>query len=173
MVTQKITFKASKNMAIDPTSQAGRKFSMVQLRSTHYWQRLACVDGLVKALLTNAPWMAKSFFLLYKLNMVKTKRKKQPRQWTVYILRCSDGSFYTGVTNNIEKRLICHNRGRASKYTRSRTPVTLLARSCKMNKSEALRLEMNIKKTPKAEKLAYLESSAPANRIPSSELPGL
>ena len=81
----------------------------------------------------------------------------------VYILRCSDGSFYTGVTNDLEKRLTGHGRGTASKYTRSRRPVTLLATSVEMNKGEALRLEIKIKKMPKAEKVACLESSRSRN----------
>ena len=77
----------------------------------------------------------------------------------VYILRCSDGSFYTGVTNGLEKRLKGHGRGTASKYTRSRRPVTLLATSVEMNKSEAMRLEIKIKKMPKTKKVACLKSN--------------
>lgn len=84
----------------------------------------------------------------------------------VYILRCSDGSFYTGVTKSLEKRLMGHDRGTASKYTRSRRPLTLLATIVEMNKGEALRLEIKIKKMPKAKKVACLKSSWLGNEDP-------
>jgi putative endonuclease len=90
---------------------------------------------------------------------MKSKDEQKPESWMVYILRCSDGSFYTGTTNGLEKRLISHNRGTASKYTRSRKPVALLATSAEMSRSEALRLEIKIKKMPKAKKIAFLKSS--------------
>jgi len=89
-----------------------------------------------------------------------TSKNEQKRSaWRVYILCCADGSFYTGATNRLEKRLLDHNRGTASKYTRSRRPVTLLATSDKMNQSEALRLEIRIKKMPKAKKIAGLQAA--------------
>lgn len=81
----------------------------------------------------------------------------------VYILSCSDGSFYTGITNSLEKRLTDHNRGTASKYTRSRRPVTLLATSAGMSRGEALRLEIKIKKLPKTKKIAFLKSTCSEN----------
>jgi putative endonuclease len=90
---------------------------------------------------------------------MKAKREGLQQEWVVYILSCSDGSFYTGITNNIEKRLIGHNRGTASKYTRSRRPVILLTTSAAMDKGEALSLEIKIKKMPKAEKVACLKNS--------------
>ena len=101
--------------------------------------------------------------VLYKFILMKLKDKQRHQGWTVYILRCSDGSFYTGVTNGLEKRLMGHGRGTASKYTRSRRPVTLLATSVEMNKGEALRLEIKIKKMPKAKKVACLKSSRSGN----------
>lgn len=96
--------------------------------------------------------------------MIKIRRKKRPHQWMVYILCCSDGSFYTGATNNLEKRLLCHNRGTASKYTRSRGPATLLATSAEMSKSQALRLEMKIKKMPRTGKIAGLKCHCPQSK---------
>jgi putative endonuclease len=104
------------------------------------------------------------FPVLYKFILMKLKDKQRHQGWTVYILRCSDGSFYTGVTNGLEKRLMGHGRGTASKYTRSRRPVTLLATSVEMNKGEALRLEIKIKKMPKAKKVACLKSSRSGNK---------
>ena len=79
--------------------------------------------------------------------------------WVVYILRCSDNTLYTGITNNIEKRLITHNKGTASRYTRARLPVKLMAASKCMPKAAALRLEIKIKKQPKGRKLGALATN--------------
>jgi putative endonuclease len=68
--------------------------------------------------------------------------------WVVYLLRCADRSLYCGITNNLEKRLATHNLGKGAKYTRSRTPVALVGTRFNMTKSEALKLEHRIKKTP-------------------------
>ena len=96
--------------------------------------------------------------VLYALFRMQPKNKQKHNLWRVYILCCADGTFYTGATNCIEKRLMEHNRGKASKYTRSRRPVTLRAISADMSRGEALRLEMKIKKLPKAKKTACLEN---------------
>ena len=77
--------------------------------------------------------------------------------WVVYILCCSDGKLYTGVTNNIENRINAHNAGEASKFTRARLPVKLLAVSRFMSKEDAYRLEYRIKKLPKDKKLPALK----------------
>ena len=97
---------------------------------------------------------------------MKSKDEQGQQAWNVYILCCSDGSFYTGATNCLEKRLKGHNQGTASKYTRSRRPVSLLATSVKMNKSDALRLEIKIKKLPKTKKMACLKNSRPGRTNP-------
>ncbi len=69
-----------------------------------------------------------------------------------YILRCSDGTLYTGWTNNLKKRLQAHNNGHASKYTRSRRPVTLAYAERHSTKQEAMRREAEIKKLPRKAK---------------------
>lgn len=74
------------------------------------------------------------------------------RAW-VYILRCSDGTLYTGWTNNIEKRLAAHNKGTASKYTRGRRPVELIFKEEFMTKEEAMSREVKIKSLKRGEKL--------------------
>lgn len=76
--------------------------------------------------------------------------------WIVYLIRCKDDSIYCGVTNNIEKRLVSHNSGRGSKYTRSRSPVVLLLTSKGMSRSEALKLECRVKKQKAKAKVDYL-----------------
>ena len=65
--------------------------------------------------------------------------------WVLYILQCSDGTLYTGVTNNLERRLARHGDGRASRYTRSRRPVRLVYRESVRSRSQALRRECSIK----------------------------
>ena len=69
-----------------------------------------------------------------------------------YILKCSDGSFYTGWTNDIEKRVTDHNEGRGAKYTRGRTPVELVYYETFQTKEEAMRREYAIKHLSKIEK---------------------
>jgi putative endonuclease len=91
---------------------------------------------------------------------MKIKKALINKEWVVYILRCSDDTLYTGITNNFEKRLIAHNRGLASKYTRARLPVVLSAVSNPMTRTEALRLEMRIKKLAKGKKIATLNKYA-------------
>ena len=85
-----------------------------------------------------------------------------PKTWVVYLVRCSDGSLYCGVTNDMAKRLIAHNSGRGAKYTRSRQPVTPVAVSPGMSKREALQLEYRVKQQPAAGKVKEL--TAPDER---------
>ena len=72
--------------------------------------------------------------------------------WYVYILRCRDDSYYTGITTNLERRVRQHNTGTASKYTRSRLPVTLVHHTAVANRSVASRMEAGIKKLSRSEK---------------------
>ena len=81
--------------------------------------------------------------------------------WVVYLLRCADGSLYCGVTNDLKKRLRVHNLGKGAKYTRSRTPVELVATSQKMAKDDAFRFEYRIKQLPVAMKVTELKSGQP------------
>jgi putative endonuclease len=72
--------------------------------------------------------------------------------WVVYLLKCADGTFYCGVTNDLKKRLVMHNEGRASKFTRGRLPARLWAVSGFLSKSDAMRNEYMVKQLPKSEK---------------------
>jgi putative endonuclease len=81
------------------------------------------------------------------------------KSWLTYLLLCADGKIYCGVTNDMKKRLDAHNRGIASRFTRARLPVTLMATSRAMGKAEAFRLEYRIKRLPKNKKLASLTSA--------------
>ncbi len=66
-------------------------------------------------------------------------------EWFLYILQCQDGSFYTGVTNDLQRRLKMHNDGRASRYTRSRRPVKLLYQEVYASRAQVLVREYAIK----------------------------
>lgn len=75
----------------------------------------------------------------------------------VYILRCADGTLYTGCTNELSRRLAAHNAGKGAKYTRSRRPVELVYREEVPDKSAALRREAAIKGLSRGEKLALIQ----------------
>ncbi len=79
--------------------------------------------------------------------------------WLLYLLRCSDGSLYTGITNDLPKRLKAHDSGKASRYTRSRLPVTLAYTEPHRSKSSALKREVAIKKLRRFEKLRLVAGS--------------
>lgn len=78
--------------------------------------------------------------------------------WYVYILKCSDGTLYTGSTNDLEHRLRTHNSGRGAKYTRSRLPVELCYSEEVPDKSSALRREIAIKALTRDKKLELIGS---------------
>ncbi len=72
--------------------------------------------------------------------------------WFVYMVRCADGSLYTGIARDVAARIASHNAGRGAKYTRGRGPLALCAvRRCSC-KGEALRLELAVKALPRPEK---------------------
>ena len=85
-----------------------------------------------------------------------TPRRPSPSRWLVYILRCRDGSLYTGITNDLDKRLKVHAAGKASRYTRSRLPVTLAYTEHQKSKSAALKREAAIKKLSRPQKIRLL-----------------
>ncbi|MEF9958895.1 MAG: GIY-YIG nuclease family protein [Niameybacter sp.] len=76
----------------------------------------------------------------------------------VYIVKCSDETYYTGYTNNIEKRLKAHNEGKGAKYTRARLPVRLIYQETYENKSEALKREYAIKQLTRSKKEVLIKS---------------
>ena len=78
--------------------------------------------------------------------------------WT-YILRCADGTLYTGWTNDLEKRLRSHNSGKGSKYTRTRLPVELVYSEPFDTKEEAMSREWHIKRLSREEKLSLISGN--------------
>jgi predicted GIY-YIG superfamily endonuclease len=81
---------------------------------------------------------------------------KKKSKWFLYILKCSDGTLYTGITNDIARRIRQHNEGSASRYTRSRLPVKLLYRESCRGRSQALKKEFAVKSLSRKEKEEYI-----------------
>lgn len=79
-----------------------------------------------------------------------------------YIVRCSDGTLYTGWTNNLEKRIKDHNGGRGAKYTKSRRPVVLVYSEEFYTKEEAMRREWEIKQMSRRDKLKIVKERNPS-----------
>ena len=73
--------------------------------------------------------------------------------WWVYMLRCGDGSLYTGTAADVDRRLAVHQSGKGAKYTRSHLPVEVVYREALPDRSAALRREDAIKRLSRAEKL--------------------
>ncbi len=80
--------------------------------------------------------------------------------WHVYIVECADGSFYTGVARNLDKRLADHNAGAGAKYTRGRLPVELAYAEAADDRSSAQQREAAIKKLSRSAKLLLIEHAA-------------
>ncbi|MBU1864127.1 MAG: GIY-YIG nuclease family protein [Candidatus Omnitrophica bacterium] len=72
--------------------------------------------------------------------------------WYVYIVRCSDKTLYTGMSNNVSRRVTNHNNGKGAKYTRSRCPVVLVYQKNCRTRAAAMKMERFIKKLPPAKK---------------------
>lgn len=93
-------------------------------------------------------------------------------RWFVYVLRCADGSLYTGVARDVAARVAAHTAGRGARYTRSRGPFEVCATRRCLSKSAALRLELAIKRLPKATKEALVARkrglAAFARRLPEA-----
>lgn len=77
-----------------------------------------------------------------------------------YIVKCSDGTLYTGWTNDIEKRLEAHNSGRGAKYTKTRRPVSLVYLEKFLTKEEAMKREYAIKQMSRKKKEKLIEKGA-------------
>jgi len=99
----------------------------------------------------------------------RTKNSKHPVKravsipprggWLCYILSCADDTLYTGITNDLEKRLTAHNAGTAARYTRERGPVRLVFTETCADKSVALKREIKIKNLSRSCKLALIASA--------------
>lgn len=88
--------------------------------------------------------------------------------WFCYLLKCADGTLYAGITNDLEKRLAAHNRGEASKYTRTRLPAAFAWTEPHPDRAAASRREMQLKKMRREEKLALIGDDT----VEQASLPG-
>ena len=83
----------------------------------------------------------------------------------IYILRCADGTLYTGSTDDVQRRLGTHNAGKGAKYTRGRVPVAVVYQEELENRSQALKREAAVKKLKRCEKIALIEKKTAAMGI--------
>ena len=79
--------------------------------------------------------------------------------WFVYIIKCKDGSFYTGSTNDLEKRFEAHKSGKGGRYTRSHVPEKIVFFEKYDNKIVALKREREIKSWPRVDKIKLIQKS--------------
>lgn len=98
--------------------------------------------------------------------IVKSGKINPAKQWLVYILKCGDGSYYTGITNCLTKRLKAHAAGVASKYTRSRLPVKVVYLEILRTKGSALRRELKIKKLSLEQKILLIKAWGKSKKPP-------
>ncbi|KLD65226.1 GIY-YIG nuclease family protein [Dyella japonica] len=82
--------------------------------------------------------------------------------WCLYLIECRDGSYYAGITNDLEARYQAHVSGKGARYTRSHPPLRLIGSRAYENRAAASRAEWEIKQLPKHKKIGYLDAAAAA-----------
>lgn len=87
----------------------------------------------------------------------KIMSEKETTPYYCYIVRCCDDTLYTGITNNLERRIAVHNKGKGGAYTASRCPVELVYSEFIGSKGDALRRELEIKALKRKEKLELIK----------------
>lgn len=85
---------------------------------------------------------------------------KNTKQWLVYMIFCSDDSYYTGITNDLEQRFQQHETGQGAKYFRGRKPKKVVYTELMENRSEATKREAEIKKLSRAQKILLIDAHA-------------
>ena len=99
--------------------------------------------------------MEKEEKILHRRMKSKNRKSKQLEEpWFLYILQCGDGTLYTGITKDIERRVKMHNDGKGASYTRTRRPVKILYQEKCRSRTKALVRECEIKSFPREKKLA-------------------
>lgn len=84
-------------------------------------------------------------------------RQQKPETWSLYVAECADGSYYTGIAKDVEKRIEAHNAGKGAKYTATRGPVKLIFQETQAGYSAALRREYQVKSLPKHRKVRFIQ----------------
>ena len=87
------------------------------------------------------------------------------KEWTVYILECRDGTLYTGITDDLERRFKAHASGKGAKYTRGRGPLILRYSEKHPDKGSALRREAELKRLPRNKKLLIINKNIAVNWV--------
>jgi len=102
--------------------------------------------------------LAKGFVLGYNPGRMTAacRKKSSSKKWVLYLLVCSDNTLYTGITNDLVRRIKQHNDGKASRYTRSRLPVCLLYHEPCSGRPQALRKEHDMKLLSRKKKEEYI-----------------
>ena len=90
--------------------------------------------------------------------MIQGMKRRGRKDWTVYILRCGDGSLYTGIAKDVQARVKQHSEGRGASYTRTRLPVKVLYQQEGLTRSKALIREAQIKAMPRSKKEEIIDS---------------
>ncbi len=90
--------------------------------------------------------------------------------WVCYLVRCADDTLYCGITNNLDQRLLAHNAGEGAKYTRGRAPVRLVHVESCVDKSAALKREMQIKQMTRGKKQSLCEENAVPGRAKTRKI---
>jgi predicted GIY-YIG superfamily endonuclease len=85
-----------------------------------------------------------------------SRKRTKTKKWLLYMLACKDNTLYTGITNDLERRVKQHNEGTASRYTRSRLPVRLLYHEPCRGRSQALKKEHAMKQLSRKKKDEYI-----------------
>jgi putative endonuclease len=84
------------------------------------------------------------------------KGRKRKAEWSLYVAECADGSYYTGIAKDVDKRIESHNQGKGAKYTATHGPVTLVFQEPQANYSAALRREYQVKTLSKERKVKFV-----------------
>lgn len=92
--------------------------------------------------------------------MEPASRSRAAAVWSVYIVRCADGTLYTGISNDVDRRVDLHNQGRGARYTRGRLPVAPAYQESVGTRAEATRREAAIKRMSRAAKMALVAGFA-------------
>ena len=95
------------------------------------------------------------------LRMLQGMKKNGKREWSVYVLRCADGSLYTGIAKDVTARITRHNSGKGAAYTRTHRPVSLVYSEVKFTRSGALIREAALKRLSRARKELLITPTVP------------
>jgi predicted GIY-YIG superfamily endonuclease len=94
--------------------------------------------------------------------MIRGMKKRGKKEWTVYVLRCGDGSLYTGIAKDVTARLAKHSCGKGAAYTRTHLPVELVYQEAPFTRSGALIREAQLKRLPRVRKEHLITQVVPA-----------